>query len=405
MEDSFCPVPWLQTFIDNNGAHKLCCRSTASLGYENIDHNHPEKKKVRLQFLNNEKPDTCSYCWNAEEKGGPPSLRQFQRQVNRWATKDICEIHTKEDGETDIKPTNMNLILGNKCNIACVMCSPSSSTGWYEQMNKLQKIPEWARSHGTFNFAKDNSGKLILTGTSAIGNLAWPENEPLIEEIIRTIIESSKAFGMSVWISGGEVFTNQMFVPLLERIGSIPRVHFDILSNGTSISPRAREAVEKLTSATINFSLDGIGPVNDYIRYPSKFDVIERNIDSFKHKLGKIYHTICAFNVFNVTEMVDWCEERGYYLNFEIVYHRESISPVALTPHVREKAAAKIESYMAHKELKTTKVSDLVGVINMLRNPYYVGVQNFLNEANCFDDVRGTSFRNTFRELSLALRA
>jgi sulfatase maturation enzyme AslB (radical SAM superfamily) len=63
------------------------------------------------------------------------------------------------------------------------------------------------------------------------------------------------------------------------------------------------------------FSIDGVGKVNDYIRWGSDWDTIERNIRTFNELPNlnvSIGPTVQLLNAYYYDELVDWAKTNNY---------------------------------------------------------------------------------------------
>ena len=84
-------------------------------------------KNVRKQMLNNEMPPSCMKCYK-EEDAGHMSKRYWETEY--WSRRvDMEEViaETAEDGSIPPKIRYLDLRLGSKCNLKCIMCSPHDS--------------------------------------------------------------------------------------------------------------------------------------------------------------------------------------------------------------------------------------------------------------------------------------
>jgi glutamate-1-semialdehyde 2,1-aminomutase len=92
----------------------------------------------------------------------------------------------------------------------------------------------------------------------------------------------------------------------------------------------------------MTMSIDGMGKVQEYIRAPSNWDTIKRNIYKF-HDLAKnhsnieaaIAPTITIYNVLHMPDLVKWYLEQNFNRNFDAVptVHL-CYGPPHLTPQV-----------------------------------------------------------------------
>ena len=86
--------------------------------------NNTYMKSVRLQMLKGEKPASCLKCYKEEEAG---HARKRMWETEYWGNRfDLEEIvkETQADGSVPPKIRYIDLRMGSKCQLGCVMCSP-----------------------------------------------------------------------------------------------------------------------------------------------------------------------------------------------------------------------------------------------------------------------------------------
>ena len=83
-------------------------------------------------------------------------------------------------------------------------------------------------------------------------------------------------------------------------------------SNGTAYSRRLSGLLKQFRSVEIGFSIDGTGTLQEYIRPPSTWDRVIRNVMAFRDDQVpvSIRPTAQAYNVFGLLELVRFCEHR-----------------------------------------------------------------------------------------------
>ena len=125
-------------------------------------------RNVPKMMLRGEKPASCLKCYK-EEEAGHLSKRNWETQY--WGNHMIFDLvkETAQDGALDPKIRYIDLRMGTKCQLACVMCSPHDSLGWikdwqdmYPQIEneKLKNTSGWdnkGRNDGaSYNWHKNN---------------------------------------------------------------------------------------------------------------------------------------------------------------------------------------------------------------------------------------------------------
>ena len=195
-ESCFCPIPWTLVNITTEGMLRVCPASQAS-ETKGITRDS-DKRPINIQadglspFFNNElanqlrlnmlkgikTPEVCQRCYE-DEDAGVYSRRQMEFD-KAYISYSEAESITRDDGsivegKTPIKEIDARL--GNHCNLSCRMCSPQSSSGWYQ---------EWYETR--FKGFKDEGGRKQLEKTAGKVHLKdrsykWYESQNLYDFI------------------------------------------------------------------------------------------------------------------------------------------------------------------------------------------------------------------------------
>lgn len=391
MSDFFCPLPWNTVYISSIGMQTICCRTESIKLKNTYDFNHDQIRHVRLDILNNKIPEACSYCKLVEDDHGISSLRQHSINNNPNIDRSFVSNITDNNGNVSTTPTQYNLVFGNICNLKCMMCMPWCSSRWIEDWdtitNKQDRVlydPMYMRD------------KL---------NLNWYKDETYFNKIVEAINTGDERKG--IFCSGGEVLINPWFKTFLEKISNKNNIYLEILSNGTVMTEPMEKLLRTIPNLIMNYSIDAIGIRNDYIRFGSRFEDIEKNTNKMKDILGQIFITVSSVNILNIDEIIQWCEDRGYRTHFEIVYGPlRYLCPLTLPDKFRLYAIEKLSKYLDGVNLKYTKKEDVENLISMLRNKVSVetiSIRDFLDLIQKFDRTRKTKFIKAFPDWKKAL--
>lgn len=87
-------------------------------------------------------------------------------------------------------------------------------------------------------------------------------------------------------------------------------------TNGTLIPERAWDLWKHFKCVKIGLSIDGIEEVNDYIRYPSKWNIVHENIKRLDKAKGEFHlwfaFTVQAYNILHIPEVLKWVIESNF---------------------------------------------------------------------------------------------
>jgi sulfatase maturation enzyme AslB (radical SAM superfamily) len=314
--------------IRNNGELRVCCHANqgadrgivrhpdgrpynAGLDDLNQARNSELMKEVRASIVRGEWHPTCQRC-QSEEAAGIRSRRIYENEL--WGTQiesGDCLGKTEKDGAINssyFPVKHMDIRFGNLCNLKCRSCGPTDSSKWYGDYYKLwgEKFSESSRTM----VLSESAGKMSVSPNP----YGWHESEKFWEQL------SEKIEGIEqLYLVGGEPLLIQAHYRFLERCveqGHAPRIKIEYNSNISVIPPKAIELWQHFKMVQVGASIDGIGPVNDYIRHPSKWNEIEGHLDLLDKAPGNlrvlISATVMIYNVLNFPDMMIWKARKDF---------------------------------------------------------------------------------------------
>ena len=301
---TFCPLPWMHLSLHPNGKTRLCCNASHSLR-DVLDEkgkavfitqikdmkrflNLPFYKDIRKQMLNNQKPEVCSTCYSLEKHGGSSVRQQFKSQW-RNAFSEMLNSVEQDGALKDISVRYLDLPLGNLCNLKCRMCHPSSSI----QMKK--DFDNWKIQ---YDKSVDKYGDWI--------------KDPHLYSQLAPVLKTSR----EIFFTGGEPLLIKEHEKILEQaiqLNTAKNIKIKYNSNLTKLSSKLMGLWKEFREVEFNCSIDGTEEVNDYIRFPSKWSVIEQaleTLDDFSeeqpHIKVYIHSTFQVLNLFNIPKLLNW---------------------------------------------------------------------------------------------------
>ncbi|MFS4459333.1 twitch domain-containing radical SAM protein [Bdellovibrio sp. HCB2-146] len=360
-ENFICPFPWLTPCVTTSGHFRVCpvSQSSPSKGliksknsYLHIEtpnavnewRNSETLMQLRDAMMNGKDISSSCYRCLQEEENGIHSRRQMELARHPNFTHEFVASVTSENGtiasETPIE--SLVIRLGNKCNLACRMCGPTSSSAWYK---------EW-KQHESERF-QDDFEKVVLQENSH-GQVTpikdiykWAEQDLLLK-----FIQSCGNKLHRIHFSGGEPLLVESHIPLLEKLvesKQAPHIGLDYNSNLTVVPEQILKLWASFHDVQIGASLDGPPEINDYIRYPSKTAPILRNIERIGKAVPRakiwISTTVQIYNIFYLQEMAAWVRTLdlpGLEKNFSwhILRGPAELSIYALPQPIKQKLVA-----------------------------------------------------------------
>jgi organic radical activating enzyme len=333
--NTFCILPWIHFATRPNGDMRLCCSANASGAGENHTvglvknetgrpanfgnetpmsaWNNEYMKSVRSTMLAGEIPASCKKCFE-EESNGVVSKRMWE--TGTWMTDgfDVSGLvdDTSFTGQIPEKLVYLDLRLGHTCNIKCVMCSPHDSSRWVADQKKIYPLLQ----HPTL--------KKHMSWDQSNFNNYWYENPEFWEQIYAQIPNLQQ-----VYFAGGEplmIKEHKEFVKEIVRRGYQDRIQLRYNSNGLLLDDEIIEIWKDFKEVKFGFSIDAVGERNHYIRFPSDWDTIVKNLHKLDNAPSNIHTSIAtAIQIMNIKHLPDfakWKIEQGFNrINFENIQH------------------------------------------------------------------------------------
>lgn len=313
--DSFCILPWIHMATRPNGDMRLCCSSNASgagtdheIGLVKLENGKPANfavntpmqawnsdymKSVRTTMMAGKIPASCKKCYD-EEKIGVVSKRMWETTtwMERGLEPEKLLNDTKEDGTVPEKLRYLDLRLGHTCNIKCVMCSPHDSSKWVKDWKELYPQLESATVKNQMQWDKDSFDN------------KWHENEEFWNQLYKQIPNLRE-----VYFAGGEplmIKEHKKFIEEIVRQGFSTNIVLRYNTNGILIDEEVISLWKHFGKVKVGVSIDAAGARNNYIRYPTDWETVERNLHMLDNTPSNILPSIAtAIQVFNIKHLPD----------------------------------------------------------------------------------------------------
>lgn len=295
----YCPIPFYSIEINTTDTAKLCCVS--SRRYKtNMNFlefwNSEEMENIRYRMLNDEEDSqNCGAC--------------YLKEKNYNDSKRLDEIkYGEQQGITYTRktnfPTHLQIKITNVCNLKCIMCSPHYSTKWNEDVDKLKHMRT----------------KLTKTKAEVL-------DKSYLKKLITLFLNNKSLVPKKIELYGGEPMLAKNFWKTIENVEplKLKNVNFLMNTNGTILTDDHLKNFIKFKKCIINLSIDGIEDVFEYVRFPAKWNVVEKNIKklyaykrrfSNRFELG-LYFTLSSFSAPGLPKFIEYCNRNkyNYYIN------------------------------------------------------------------------------------------
>ena len=434
MSKTFCPLPWIHLATRPNGEVRVCCTANASgagilddlsdvktaglvkkdgIAMNLRDHtieevwNSEHMRRTRLQMLNGEIPSSCVKCFNEEAKGmGSKRLWETEEWKKR-VDFDKLIASTKEDGTAPVSIPYFDLRLGNLCQLKCVMCSPHDSSSW---------IKEWKLQYPKY---KDKD---------LIADQGWDDQYDYTWYKKGSFIDSMKhqAFNIQeLYFAGGEPLLIPEHYKILEFMveeGYAKDCNLRYNSNGLELPDKLFKLWEHFKEVRFNFSIDAYGERNDYIRYPSKWADIEKNLRRLDENTrdNTVINIACAVQLLNagyIDELAEWKMDQGFskinpsmfgggIIGTHLVYLPSYLNVRVLPEDAKLWVKAQVETFIDRQKFNLEFNQHPFGAQRWQGLIKYMMAEDWSNKLPALieylkvtDERRGTDFRKTFPEL------
>ncbi len=319
----FCPLPWIHIAVRNNGDLRVCCQANQgpdkgllrkkdgtiyNTSRDNIEEavNCQKMKDIRKGLLNNEWHPDCIRCKNEEASGIRSRLTYESENWEHYIDEAKVRALTEEDGTIDINsspPVYFDLRFGNKCNLKCRTCGPTDSSAWYEDHIKLWGGNTYDESDGKMTIL-ENDGRYTVENN--VYN--WYESDNFWK-----YIENQIPSIQLVHMVGGEplmIKEHYKFLELCIKRDYADKIKIEYNTNLTILTDNVIDLWKKFRLVHIGGSIDGVGKVNEYIRFPSKWDKIVKNLEAMSTAGENIVVwtslTVNMMNMWYLPEYLEW---------------------------------------------------------------------------------------------------
>ncbi len=289
----FCMMPWIHLHVMPDSTVTPCC----VWPYDDVFAdgktqtlrevwNSEKMRQLRQSMLNGRPSQGCDRCYTLE-KAGFSSLRKTTNQ--RFAHAASTAVATTADGMLpDLSLRYIDIRFSNLCNFRCRGCSPSLSSSWYEDHQRLYDY---------------KSEKPRVVSIAADAPTFWTE--------LKSIIPGAEF----IYFGGGEPLIAREHFEVLKLLIDQGKTQID-LSYNTNLSTLSygdhdlAAMWSKFRHVTVGVSLDDIGPRAEYFRKGTDWKIIHKNIDRLIRDfpaIGRYVNcTVSVHNAYYLPEIVEW---------------------------------------------------------------------------------------------------
>lgn len=242
-------------------------------------------EEVQNSFRENQKHPGCHQCWNDEDSGFGSMRTRTEKEYK------IFGINPKN-------PTivNAEIQLGNLCNLTCLMCNEYESSAILAENRKL--------------------------GINKIQQRDIDWNERSWENLQKILDKSPKILNLR----GGEPLYNKKILDILENIPQDQKrkMMLHLTTNATEWNDRWAQVLAGFKMVRMMISIDAIGHIYEYIRFPAKWVQVEQNVKKIQNLPNArivINAVVQNLNILHLGDLISWCQANNLYLILDRLKH------------------------------------------------------------------------------------
>lgn len=384
---TYCPLAWTHSFINQDGSHQVCCTSEEFDNYIRDDEGNklyitdnlsPKEilntnfmKKLRLEMLEGKWPDMCQRCKLTEDMGGV-SRRNIEVKNYKKHNQNFLD-KTDSVGTISNNIKSADYRLGNLCNLQCRMCNPRSTTLWIKEWNEVKRKEE--------HFDEETM--------ESYKNYKWIDSLDLVKDF-----EEKAPFLEHIHFAGGEPLVVPQMKTILQKCiesGNAKNIILTYNTNGTILPKSVIELWKNFKGVKLLMSIDAFGELNEYIRHPSKWNQIDKNLQDIDKNYKEYNITECIISttvqILNIMKLDELYE---YLSKFEFIVNVPNLINLHVPSYFRSSVLP--EKY---KILTTAKLLSLQNKYGKNLPPHYAYLKQNISQAINF---MNTPEENPMRE-------
>ena len=396
---TFCVAPWISTYVNPQGKVYPCCvwdQDKLGEGFGNVNkdsleniYKSDETKRIRKALLAGEVLPECTHC-------DKQSTREFDVSYRSYLNKKFKHVRI-DSVDRELTLMMWDIRLSNFCNFKCRSCSLAFSSSWFEDHKIL---------HPT-----DTGNKKALI---QIDN----------KEKFLTSLEEHYKYVEEVYFAGGEPLIMPEHYTILDELTKRqiqPKLRYNTnLSNLDVKGVPIEKYWEKFNTIDIAISIDGIGPIGEYIRKGFNHEVVIKNIERIQkfaktqRSLGKdirIYYTVTfgALNYFHMIDFIKFFVDNDFLGEFSNLQSNPLFGPKELNCKVLPKSAMSKYETLKNEYIKSITDGILQDKVKNFLNDIYnfsvqetldgsqYSIESFLEHTNKLDSIRNESLEEVFK--------
>ena len=275
----------------------------------------------------------------------------------------------------DLKtPIEIDLAMTNLCNLKCIMCEGTSSSQLLIENFKL-------------GYHDENKGMVQK-------DFDWTVLAK--QKIIDQILKNNSLEYLN--LTGGETLMVPEIFRLLDKLKN-KNLKIVIFTNGTQYNERIVSKLKQLKNLHIIFSIESTNKQNEYLRFPSAWNNIQRNIINFQKDLPKttfiINCTVQNLNILYLDQLINFAHDHKFHLILNTIQSPEYLIYTNLPLNLLEKSYNKLCNIPKEKTIHVLN-------FNHLKNDLQNFIKNYRVNNKLFEKFKSViQSRDNYRKISI----
>lgn len=368
----FCSIPFNSIHIDMTNRAMPCCafQPKSKMNLDNYQNNE-ELFEVKNRFLQGSFPEQCKSC-EINEKLNNASFRM----LNDFFDSDQQEI--RKIGNSYSKIKNVSVVTSNICNLKCLPCVMGCSHVRMEELKKINLYPNIKGKAVVINEASKKEVNEILKFKS-IEQLTLLGGEPFVDGITFDIIDA---------LIDADLAKN---------------IRLDINTNLTMVTSEKLEKIKNnFREVFIKGSVDGVGEVNNYLRYPSNWNQIVNATKLIKEHRCEFVITTAMSNLalLRYYELLQWSFENNVIDMFQsVVMNVPELLPTNLPVEIKQDLLVKYLDIKNKLKIHDRTSMVLDSCISICQSENSHSINKTIEYLKKHDDYRKTDYSKVWPEL------
>jgi sulfatase maturation enzyme AslB (radical SAM superfamily) len=218
--------------------------------------------------------------------------------------------------------------------------------------------------------------------------LDWTTNKIVWDSFLEHIVKNKKI--VSVHFMGGEPLYHKKFYEFINHCIDMKHYNFHLtfVTNGTIIPDKEFiEKLKKFKSVQIEVSIEGFDDSNNYVRFPSDWKIIKKNLEKYmlytEENISLCLRTVPQFfTLLDYDQLLQWCLDNNIIVDSNVITNPTFFKPAYLPNEIKTIIKTKLEKFLINdsdSKISSINVRDSSNIKTCISNNVKI-ILNLLNE-------------------------